>query len=228
MKEVIKEFKQQVKEVNLYFAFLRNSIENDVYLLSDAKGWKKPVDSNIQRILKANLFLILYNLIEASIRKSILEIYDALQKDGIHYKLAKPEIQQIFLSYYCKRIRETSANKFTESISNLLQDTLNDTVIELNIESIPISGNLDARKVREIARAYGFSEAVPKAKRGGSDLLIVKNQRNSLAHGLSTFSECGRNYSISDLKEIKDEVIRFLDDILKNIKKYIDNKEYRL
>jgi MAE_28990/MAE_18760-like HEPN len=228
MKEIIKEFKLQVKEVNLYFDFIKSSVENDVYLSSATKAWRKPVTSEIQKILKANFFLILYNLIEATIRKSILEIYDALREDGIHYKLAKPEIQKIFLDYYCKRIRETSNNKFTERISELLQDTLNDTVIELNIESIPISGNLDARKVRELARAYGFSETVSKAKRAGADLMIVKEQRNSLAHGLKTFSECGRNYSIRDLKNIKDEVIRYLEDILKNIKTYIDNKEYRL
>ena len=228
MKEIIKEFKQQVKEVNLYFDFLKSSVENDVYLSSATKNWKKPVTSEIQKILKANFFLILYNLIEASIRKSILEIYDALRRDGIHYKLAKPEIQKIFLDYYCKRIRETNNNKFTERISELLQDTLNETIIELDIESIPISGNLDARKVRELARAYGFSETLSKAQRGGTDLLTVKTQRNSLAHGLSTFSECGRYYIIGDLKNIKDEVIRYLEDILKNIKTYIDNKEYRL
>lgn len=228
MKKVTREFKQQVKEVNLYFDFLKRSIENDVYLTSATKNWSKPLDSELQKILKANFFLILYNLIEATIRKSILEIYDALRQDGIHYKLAKPEIQKIFLNYYCKRIREASTNNFTEGISELLQDTLNETVIELNIESIPISGNLDARKVRELARAYGFSETLSKAQRGGSDLLTVKTQRNSLAHGLATFSECGRNYTIHDLKDIKDEVIRYLEDILKNIKNYIDNKEYRL
>lgn len=228
MKEVIREFRQQVKEVNLYFDFLKKTLDSDVYLYSERRRWRKPVDMEIQRILKANLFLILYNLTEAVIRKSILEIYDAMQRDGIHYKLAKPEIRKIFLSHQCRQIRDANSSNFVEGISSLLEDTLNDMSIHLDIESIPISGNLDARKVRDLARAYGFSEATSKAKRGGSDLLTVKNQRNSLAHGLSTFSECGRNYSINDLKEIKDEVTRYLGDILKNIKKYIDHKEYRM
>jgi hypothetical protein len=86
----------------------------------------------------------------------------------------------------------------------------------LDADSIPISGSLDAQKIRGIAKTFGFSERTNKAQRGGADLVIVKNQRNSLAHGVSTFSDCGRNYNISELERIKDDVIFFLEDILKN------------
>jgi hypothetical protein len=226
MKEILNEFKERVKEVDLYFDFLCNVLSTDVNLHSAKTGVSQPVNVNVQKILKANFFLILYNLIEAIIKKSIQKIHDSMERDGLSYKLTRPEIQRILISYRYKQLRESNSANFVQAIEELLADALNDAAVKLDPDSIPISANLDAKKIRELARVYGFSEATKKAKRGGADLLIVKNQRNSLAHGDLTFSECGRNYNISDLKRIKNEVIYFLEDILKNIKVYIDAKEY--
>jgi hypothetical protein len=226
MKEILREFKERVKEVNLYFDFLCNVLSTDIHLYSNKTGVGQPVDVEIQKILKANFFLILYNLTEAIIKKSIQQIYDSMERDGLSYKLTRPEIQKILISHRYKQIRESSSTNFVQAIEELLADALNDAAVKLDPDSIPISGNLDAKKIRELARVYGFSEVTKKAKRGGSDLLTVKNQRNLLAHGNLTFSECGRNYNINDLKRIKNEVIWFLEDIIKNIKVYIDAREY--
>ncbi|MBW4574272.1 MAG: hypothetical protein KME08_03215 [Aphanothece sp. CMT-3BRIN-NPC111] len=226
MKEILKEFKERIKEVNLYFDFLCNVLSTDIHLYSTRTGVGQPVDVEVQKILKANFFLILYNLTEAIIRKSIQEIYDSMERDGLSYKLTRPEIQKILISHRYKQLRDSSSTNFVQAIEELLADALNDAAVKLDPDSIPISGNLDAKKIRELARVYGFSEMTKKAKRGGADLLTVKNQRNLLAHGNSTFSECGRNYNINDLKRIKNEVILFLEDIIKNIKAYIDVKEY--
>lgn len=226
MKEILKEFKERVKEVNLYFNFLDNVLSTDIHLYSTKTGVRQPVDVEVQKILKANFFLILYNLTEAIIRKSIQEIYDSMERDGLSYKLTRPEIQKILISHRYKQLRECNSTNFVQAIEELLADALNDAAVKLDPDSIPISGNLDAKKIRELARVYGFSEATKKAKRGGHDLLTVKTQRNFLAHGQVTFSECGRNYNINDLKKIKNEVIAFLEDIIKNIKSYIDAREY--
>ncbi|MEG5040831.1 MULTISPECIES: MAE_28990/MAE_18760 family HEPN-like nuclease [unclassified Microcoleus] len=226
MKKILKEFKERVKEVNLYFDFLSTVLSTDIHLCSTKSDVIKPIDVEVQKILKANFFLILYNLTEAIIKKSIQEIYDSMERDGLSYKLTRTEIQKILISYKYKQLRDSNSGNFVQAIEELLADALNDAAMKLDPKSIPISGNLDAQKIRELARTYGFSEMTKKAKRGGSDLLTVKNQRNLLAHGDLTFSECGRNYNISDLKRIKNEVICFLEDIIKNIKTYIDAKEY--
>lgn len=54
----------------------------------------------------------------------------------------------------------------------------------------------------------------------------VKNKRNELAHGTTSFVECGRNYSIDDLIKIKDQTIKFLNCILNGMKQYYDSKKY--
>ncbi|MDY6993463.1 MAG: MAE_28990/MAE_18760 family HEPN-like nuclease [Pseudomonadota bacterium] len=70
-------------------------------------------------------------------------------------------------------------------------------------------------------------EKILKANRGGSKLLTVKTQRNQLAHGNISFSECGRDHTFIELNNIKNEVINYLEDILNNIENYIDNKAYK-
>jgi hypothetical protein len=47
-----------------------------------------------------------------------------------------------------------------------------------------------------------------------------------LAHGVVSFSECGKDYTIAELQQIKKEVVGYLRGILKNVDSYIVNKEY--
>lgn len=87
---------------------------------------------------------------------------------------------------------------------------------------------LGSRIDREIAfREHDEIERILKANRGGSKLLTVKTQRNLLAHGNISFSECGRERTFIELNDIKNEVINYLEDILNNIEIYIDNKDYK-
>lgn len=54
----------------------------------------------------------------------------------------------------------------------------------------------------------------------------VKEQRNQLAHGTLSFVECGRDFTVIDLHEIKTEVEEFLSGFIDAIESYYDNKEY--
>ena len=68
----------------------------------------------------------------------------------------------------------------------------------------------------------------PDAKsRGGIVLETVKERRNDLAHGTLSFAECGRDYSIKDLGEIKDQAVLFLRGLLAGMKQYYDEKQYQ-
>ena len=107
-------------------------------------------------------------------------------------------------------------------ISNIATDAID---IKFNSEKI-LGGNIDGKKIREFAEIYGFSDKVHLNAKNGEKLFTVKNQRNNLAHGLSSFAECGRSYTISDLKEIKEQVILYIGRILKNIDNYLSNNKY--
>ena len=56
----------------------------------------------------------------------------------------------------------------------------------------------------------------------------LKERRNDLAHGTLSFAECGRDYSIYDLSDIKSETDLFLKGLLQGMKQYYDEKLYKL
>jgi hypothetical protein len=51
-------------------------------------------------------------------------------------------------------------------------------------------------------------------------------KRNDLAHGNKSFANVGRNVTIGDILQIKEEVVEYLRQILINIESYLDNQEY--
>jgi hypothetical protein len=89
------------------------------------------------------------------------------------------------------------------------------------------SGNIDGRKIKETAIKYGFSHVTDARKTGnGSDLLIVKMNRNDLAHGFKSFTEVGRDKTADELLAIERKVVKYLRQILQNIEAYLENQEY--
>lgn len=62
----------------------------------------------------------------------------------------------------------------------------------------------------------------------GEKLELVKRERNNLAHGDVSFSDCARDLTIGDLTQIKRETIIFISDILAGMKKYYDEKQYKI
>ena len=89
------------------------------------------------------------------------------------------------------------------------------------------SGNIDAKKVKEVSEKYGFScQTDYRSTKNGEKLLIVKSQRNALAHGDLSFQDCGQDYTIQDMITIKNEVLNYLDEILNNIEVFLSEQKY--
>ena len=73
------EFNDRVIEIGKYFQLLEK-LELDYNTLSSRNQIEAPfpIDVDLFRILKANGFLLLYNLIESTILNSVIAIFDEL------------------------------------------------------------------------------------------------------------------------------------------------------
>ena len=83
------------------------------------------------------------------------------------------------------------------------------------------SGNLDADEIRKLADKIGFEKAV-----NGRNLVKIKDKRNRLAHGEQTFYDVGKDFSVGDLNDFKNETFAYLSSIMNNIEKFIIDKNY--
>lgn len=219
---LIQDFTERSKEVSKYFIFLKSLEQGTTKLSMDGRGdtsKTKVIDSELLKTLKASGFLLLYNLVEATMRNVIEAIFDRLKSEGISYDRIRPELKKIVL----RNLRKRDPDTIFSSITAISVD-----IITAGFDKEDLfSGNIDGRKIRDTATKYGFSHATDYAKTGdGSDLLTVKANRNDLAHGIKSFAEVGRDQTADELLEIKNKVIRYLKQILQNIETYLKNAEY--
>lgn len=206
MESIKEDFDKKINEIELFYELLENSDSGE---------------TDLNKILKATFFLMLYNLIESTIRESIINIYSKIDSNSIEFNKLKPLLRKKILSDCKKYI----------GIENLHNGTSNDLSKEILMASLSaeklFSGNIDNDLIKKTAQEYGFSYRTdPNITKQGEKLLSIKNYRNDLAHGNLTFSEIGRLYDINQLKEYKDETIAYLEKIIENIDYYLKNQNY--
>ena len=178
----------------------------------------KDVDSELSTILKANGFLLLYNLIEATIRNSIDAVLNSIHASSVTFGSLSDNLKKIWIKQESKGI---ISEKNHEKIMHIAKTILDNEILSFERDCINISGNIDAQKIREVLKQFGGNEI-----RNGRDLKTIKDKRNNLAHGEFTFSEIGRDYTVGDLINYKDETKSYLSSVLDEIQDYIGNQKY--
>ena len=218
MRDVIRVFQERKEEIDLYFEFLEDlMIKNAQLTFPD--NTKKNLDSTLSKILRANGFLLIYNVVESCISQGIEAIYLDIINKGIDYNSISSNIQREIIGNIKSNIKVV---KFVEDVNDITIDIIRQYPKKI------FSGNVDARKIKEIADKYGFSHQTDaKFTKNGAKLLTVKDKRNDLAHGEISFQECGKDYTIQDIIAIKNEVIKYLEEILNNIEQFLLQNKHR-
>ena len=179
-------------------------------------------------ILKACAFLLIYNLVESSVRSAFEEVYSHVEQDGSSFSGLTADIQRLWLAQQFSDAPPDSANRNTylDISKRLANDIAAAKPLSMDARKRPISGNLDADQIRELCRRHGSVLSVSKWAKGGVELGTVKIQRNALAHGLKSFVECGREYEITDLRRILLQTTHFLKGFLASVDRYQKGKHF--
>lgn len=215
------EYLKRLHEVELYFDTLQLLDKGTCSIKCvDILGNEeiKDVDSELSTILKANGFLLLYNLIEATIRNSIDAVLNSIHASSVTFGSLSDNLKKIWIKQESKGI---ISEKNHEKIMHIAKTILDNEILSFERDCINISGNIDAQKIREVLKQFGGNEI-----RNGRDLKTIKDKRNNLAHGEFTFSEIGRDYTVGDLINYKDETKSYLSSVLDEIQDYIGNQKY--
>ena len=147
-------------------------------------------------------------------KNAIEAVFEEFRAKGVSFDDCREEVRHIVIS----NLKAHNPDRVFTALTPLAQKILTETFRKEKA----FAGNVDAKKIREVAKEYGFSP--PKAK--GDNLLTVKSQRNDLAHGDKAFAEVGRDFDVERLVKIKTEVLDYLREVLGNISSYLVNKEY--
>lgn len=211
------EYHKRLHEVEVYFEALK-LLDNGSCSIkcTDILGVEttKEIDSELSTILKANGFLLLYNLIESTIRKSIDAVINSMHTSSVTFRNLSDELRKLW-------IRQEGKNPNEEKIMSIAKIVLENGLLTFKKDFINISGNIDAQEIRKILKQVGGNEISD-----GRCLKAIKDKRNHLAHGEFSFSEIGKDYTVNDLIAYKNDTKEYLSKVLEEIQSFIDNQKY--
>lgn len=225
------EFEKRISEVEYYFFCLRQ-----LYTFNEQKQsetLKKKMKNDVYDfqdflvILKANSFIVLYNLVEASVKNFIIGIYDEVAMQNLSYNDICDKLKKMWIDVYYNDLSHTTTNysQHKEKAKKMIEFIIVENKVDFGDE-VKLSGNADLQQIKKMFDKHGMNIDSSVIQNAGEGLLEVKNKRNHIAHGNISFIEGGRDSSITDLNQYKDEIIRFLNALNKEVSEYIDNQKY--
>ena len=163
----------------------------------------------IVKIMKSNSILMLYNLVESTIRVSMLEYYSSLNDKQLSFSQAIESIQKLWVKNYLSQI---NSNELNQKVFNMILNVIDDNYcVEIEKESFHLSGNADVKEIKNILETHGITYDNDSFRDYGGALYTIKNRRNYLAHGNISFEDNGKEFSIQGIIELKDKTYRCLD-----------------
>ncbi|WDK32717.1 MAE_28990/MAE_18760 family HEPN-like nuclease [Xanthomonas campestris] len=170
-------------------------------------------------IMKSAHMILLYNAIESLTYLSLEKVHE--RSSVFSYSALSVKFRSIWSDYYLS----SHANS---AHSSHLEKTVNGSLRMPDLQEFSkrikvFSGNLDARKLNQILEKYGIGKLHgPELTR----LKLVKDKRNSLAHGELMFKECCRDISVRELDNLTNSIFAVLGMLVDNTEKFLDAKGY--
>lgn len=226
-----KQYIARKKDIEAYYDILEFIDNIETYKHSKIEclntTFSLDVSTNMQQCMKASCIILLYNIIESTIIHCLQSLYDAVHDDRLKYKDLTDDIKYMWVkSQYPYNIQSKQMRDKTKEI----MDGIEINLIKFDTNTYnDISGNLDMRKIKELAKSLGIDMELYKMQDKdivANDFLSIKNKRNKLAHGEDSFSSIGSVLTFSDLRRYKDNVYVFLGMIIDKFDDFIKNKKY--
>ena len=226
MREVIEGFNTRLTEVEQFIKFVRRMQRPGV---AGKIGIQQ--GQEFLPMLKACVFLLLYNAIESCVRSAFSDVYFQIKTSNIPFQGTTQAVQKIWITQQLDaHISVANANRDTylNAVALIANQISLSSGLDLNARELPISGSLNADLIRELCRKHGVSLKTSIWAKGGVELDTIKTKRNALAHGHISFVECGREYDLNDLERMHRQTKHFMKGLLTSLANYSQTTGYKV
>ncbi|MEG3437166.1 MAE_28990/MAE_18760 family HEPN-like nuclease [Pannus brasiliensis CCIBt3594] len=232
-------FEERLQEIEVYLDLL-DSLEREVQGGSPRLGQNGTIITmQQQKILYSCVYLQLYNLVESTVTRCL----DAVSTTIVYHRHQPKDLSNSFRGEWVRFIARTHTDLTPD---NRLQYALE--LCDHLVDARPITPSFKIEKggggnwadeeiydliCRRLCLPWRVDSDVQSAikrpfRDGKGALASIKNIRNELAHGSRSFSECGENVTVSDLRHLTRWTADYLRAIVDCFKTSIDNREYLL
>lgn len=180
-------------------------------------------------ILKSNLSLMIYNLIEFTVSSLIQKIYDTIKSESLSYTDVNEYIRKLWTKATLKPINDPNFKYSTFIAKNeeIINKIINHTAITLHYRDTVDGGNLGGNNIRDLLKSHGIDTNTHSSNYRPDILDKIKKSRNDLAHGSVSFVEAMRDNSTSDIELDITIISNFLEEIMADVSDYLDMEYYK-
>lgn len=202
----------RVHEITIYIDML------DAFDKANRDG-KSIVSTEQYHILMANAFVLMYNMIEATVTQCIRRLGEIISQDSECPRCLSDKIISEWIANQLGTKEQLNPESRLEKGKAFYRHVVSSAQSNL-VFNKGGGGNWDDEEIFRFSERLGINlRAIPrhiatKIKKQREDDLgcmkfIVRN-RNKLAHGEISFSECGRDKGIARIKEIFTDTSQYL------------------
>ena len=181
-------------------------------------------------ILKSNVSLMIYNIIEYTVANLVDSIYDEIKMHHLTYVDVNMYIKALWRKTLLKSANDPNANfnTFLKRNEDIINAILDGRTIEMRSRNTLLAGNLDGVSIRETFESHGIQVQTTSGNYRPDILENIKSSRNNLAHGAVSFVDAVREDSISDIKRNEQFVVGFLEELIDVVVLYIAEQKYKM
>lgn len=179
-------------------------------------------------ILKANVSLMIYNIVEFTVSGLIDCIYDEIKMQSLSYVDVSESIRKMWRKVVLKATKDPKANfdTFVRKNEEIIDHILSKQPLNICAKDCLPAGNLDGISIKKTFEMHGIRIKTGSENFRPDILENIKEKRNNLAHGSVSFVEAVRNNGIKDINKNARFVCLFLEELIDTVDEFIKSKQY--
>lgn len=224
---------QRSLEIAAYLDFLKVAVERRAMVSARDGELQLPLALELTHTLKANLVLLLYSAMEATLVQLLDEMHDAIGANCSSADALNAQLLRVVLRTVKKDSKATvlsSASPLHTSLFRYWMDDWKGRTSGKDKRVDGISGSVDSLVFYEQLKKFGVvAQTVndrPPAHLTDAALQKVKTNRNELAHGEKSFTDLGRDLAVPTLEADSLAVFDTLKKIAAEVDSYLQSRRY--
>lgn len=224
---------QRDLEIRAYLDFLKVAVERRAMLSARDGELQFPLTLELTHTLKANLVLLLYSAMEATLVQLLDEMHDAIGANCSSADALNAQLLRVVLRTVKKDSKSdvlSSASPLHTSLFRYWMDDWKSRTSGKDKRVDGISGSVDSLVFYEQLKKFGVvaqtTDDRPPAHLTDFALQKVKTNRNELAHGEKSFTDLGRDLAVPTLETDSLAVFDTLRKIAFEVDNYLLDRRY--
>ena len=232
MKLFQEDFNKRCSDVDYYIEVLKfvDNIASNKGVELKGESYSGPEIKHVvtreeQKIMRASFYLIMYNVVESTMNSIITTIIDSINDEHTEMMKLSKQYRELYMNGLFSGI--SSETKLHEIRRDMVKGIEEHIPIHIEHFKFNTSGNVDYDYVVSTLGCLKCrGNIVHDETKTRNAMTRTKENRNHLAHGDVSYSDCGAGIVLTTIEDDYSHIKNFFTQILQQLSDFIDNKKF--